>query len=101
MVSNPEAEVGQSEYAPLLSPSIRAVYSHTEPTETSSEKPSQLLIITLILLYVVSLDLGYELILPAQTRVFEAIYCRQYYEKHDPSLIRSDGRDEVDEKWCK
>lgn len=57
--------------------------------------------VVLLLLYVVLLDLGYELIMPAQTRVLESIYCEQYYREHDPSLIGSDGKDGVDEKYCK
>ncbi|KAK0653248.1 hypothetical protein DIS24_g6213 [Lasiodiplodia hormozganensis] len=35
---------------------------------------------------------------PALTRIYEAIYCRQYFAEHDPSLI---GRDNVPEKFCK
>jgi hypothetical protein len=70
-------------------------------TGTSRRTPSRTFVVVLLLLYVVFLDLGYELIQPAQTRVLESIFCRQYYEQHDPSLIGSDGRDGVDEKWCK
>ncbi|KAH0595474.1 hypothetical protein MHUMG1_06649 [Metarhizium humberi] len=71
-----------SETSPLLSP----VKSHQdEPTRIKREKA----------------QLGFYLMDPAQTRIFERIYCREYYEKHDPSLIGSDGRGGVDEKWCK
>ena len=98
-LSEPEHE--PSEDAPLLSPSSRTDDPQIESTEASRQRPSQLRILTILLLYVIFLDLGYELILPAQTRVFEAIYCKDYYKKHEPDLIGSDGGDGVDEKWCK
>lgn len=41
------------------------------------------------------------MIAPALTRVFESIYCRQYYETHDPSKIGGDGRGGVEEGLCK
>ena len=95
------AEHGLPEDAPLLSPSLHIIGSHTEPTEALRERPSQLRILTILFLYVLVLNFGFELILPAQTRVFEAIYCKAYYEKHEPGLIGSDGGDGIDEKWCK
>ena len=102
MVSNSGIEHVSPEQTPLLFSSVRAaVDSQAISTKSSRQKPSQLLIIILVLLYVVFLDLGYELIVVANTRVFEAIYCREYYELHDPSLVGSDGRDMIDEKWCK
>lgn len=101
MATLSEAEHGLPEDAPLLSPFIRTVDSHTELTEASRQRPSQLRILTILLLYVLFLNLGYELILPAQTRVFEAVYCKEYYKKHEPGLIGSDGGDGIDEKWCK
>lgn len=90
-----------SETSPLLSPSAAPVHSETQSSQFTPKKPSRARIIILLLLYLVFLDLGYELIVPAQTRVFEQVYCRLYYEEHDPSLIGSDGKDGVDEKWCK
>ncbi|KAL1617925.1 hypothetical protein SLS56_010765 [Neofusicoccum ribis] len=39
--------------------------------------------------------------LPAFTRIYESIYCRQYYAEHDPSLIGRDGGDGVPEEFCK
>jgi hypothetical protein len=54
-----------------------------------------------MLLYIITLTGGDELIQPAQTRVFESIYCRAYYAEHDPSLIGTDGGDGVAEKYCK
>lgn len=87
-----------SETSPLLSP----VKSHQdEPTRIKREKARPAVIVLLLLLYTTFQDLGFYLMEPAQTRIFERIYCREYYEKHDPSLIGSDGRGGVDEKWCK
>ncbi|EKG21779.1 Major facilitator superfamily domain general substrate transporter [Macrophomina phaseolina MS6] len=38
---------------------------------------------------------------PALTRIYESIYCRQYYEQHDQSMIGRDGGDDVPEELCK
>ncbi|KAF2434683.1 MFS general substrate transporter [Tothia fuscella] len=95
------------ETTPLLSPSSDETpvsttrHPRNEAAEATPGKSSHILVLTLLLLYVIFLDLGYELIVPAQTRIFESIYCKEYYQKHDPSLIGSDGNDGVDEKWCK
>ncbi|KID85821.1 MFS transporter [Metarhizium guizhouense ARSEF 977] len=87
-----------SERSPLLSP----VKSHQdEPRQIKREKAHPAVIVLLLLLYTIFLDLGFYLMDPAQTRILERIYCREYYEKHDPSLIGSDGRGGVGEKWCK
>lgn len=87
-----------SEISPLLSP----VKSHqNEPARIKCEKAHPAVIVLLLLLYTIFLDLGFYLMDPAQTRILERIYCREYYEKHDPSLIGSDGRGGVDDKWCK
>jgi hypothetical protein len=64
-------------------------------------KPSPTFIITLVIVIIIFLGFGDELIQPAQTRVFESIFCRQYYLKHDPSMIGSDGGDGVKESACK
>jgi hypothetical protein len=92
MASEPEIPV---EAVPLLPP--------TSPTtsRSSKSKATPLFIITLVILVILALECGDELIGPAQTRVLESIYCRQYYEAHDPSLIGSDGGDGVAEKFCK
>ena len=99
MASYSEAEHGPPEEdAPLLS----TADSHIRPTtEASRERPSQFRILVTLLLHLLFLDFGYELIEPAQTRVFESIYCKEYYRNHEPGLIGSDGGDGVDEKWCK
>lgn len=38
---------------------------------------------------------------PALTRIYESIYCRQYYADNDPSMIGRDGDDGVPEEFCK
>lgn len=84
-----------SEATPLLQP----------PTSPSpilrAKKASPFFIVTIAILWVLIIEFGDELINPAQTRVFESIYCQLYYREHDPGLIGSDGRGGVDEKWCK
>lgn len=71
-------------------------------------------ILILVAFFILAIGLGDELIQPAQTRIFEAIICRKFYDEHDPSVI-SPGEhngwwdDEsrrgvllgVQEKWCK
>jgi len=92
----------QSEQTALISPDSDAALSYNSASQTHSQSTSrQRRVIILLLLYVVFLDLGYELIVPAQTRVFEQIYCRLYYEKHDPGLIGDHGNGQIDEKLCK
>lgn len=49
--------------------------------------------------FILFIGVGDELIQPAQTRVIESIYCRQYYDKVDPGLIGRDGS--VEERYCK
>jgi hypothetical protein len=56
---------------------------------------------TILVLILFTLEFGDELIQPGQLRTFESIYCRRYYETHDPSKIGSDGGDGVNEKYCK
>ncbi len=96
----PSSRDTTTETTSLLSSSGPVDYE-IEPTQVPQKRPSQTLIIALLQLYLVFLDLGYELIVPAQTRVFETIYCKQYYEKHNTSSIDSDGANGIDEKWCK
>jgi hypothetical protein len=85
-----------TENTPLIRPS-----TSTSPSSSSESKASPTFIITLIIFIIITLGCGDELIGPAQTRVYESIYCRRYYEIHDPSFIGSDGGDGVAEKFCK
>src|SRR5690348_15781121 len=82
---------------PLLSPPVAL----TSDDQIPQRRKSPTVIVVILLLYLVFLDLGYELIQPAQTRVLEAIFCRQYYEQLDPRLVGRDGKGGVDETWCK
>lgn len=75
--------------------------SEADNIELLCKKPSTLVIIAILLIYFLLLNFSDEIIVPAQMRVFESIYCKIYYEKHDPSLIGSDGGNGVAEKWCK
>ncbi|KAI0878294.1 major facilitator superfamily domain-containing protein [Hypoxylon argillaceum] len=93
--------MSSSQTSPLLALRGSPEHPTSRRIETPRHEHSRSLVIALILLYIGFLDLPYELITPAQTRVFEQIYCKLYYREHDPSLIGSDGRDGVLEKWCK
>lgn len=85
-----------SENSPLLaSPPIPG---SPTPVITPAITKSSTRTVVLLLLYLGLLDLGYELITPAQTRVLEQIYCKSYYSVHDPGRIGTGG---VDEKLCK
>jgi hypothetical protein len=84
-----------TEASSLLTPG-----SSNEPARPPQKKTSKTLIIGLLPMYVFFLDLKYELIVPAQTRVIEKIYCRQYYERHGPGQAGGKGRHGIDEKWC-
>ncbi|KAK8103456.1 uncharacterized protein PG998_010489 [Apiospora kogelbergensis] len=92
-----------SESSPLLSSEITPTSIASPDTENCSSrpvKPPWARIVVLLLLFLVFLDLGYELITPAQTRVFEQILCSLYY-RSDPDPVKSGGRDGAEEKWCK
>lgn len=97
--------------APLLPSHVPDEATPLLPSPIELEQPdktiprpkiaSPLFIITVAILWVLIIEFGDELISPAQTRVFESIYCQLYYKDHDPGLIGSDGRGGVDKKWCK
>ncbi|TLD32085.1 MFS transporter [Venturia nashicola] len=72
-----------------------------DKTVVRQKKPSPLFITTVAILWVLIIEFGDELINPAQTRVFESIYCQLYYKDHDPSVIGNEGHGGIAEKWCK
>lgn len=72
-----------------------------DKNDPRSKKASPFFITTIAILWVLIIEFGDELINPAQTRVFESIYCQLYYRDHDPSVIGSDGHGGVAERWCK
>ncbi|OJD16223.1 hypothetical protein AJ78_03603 [Emergomyces pasteurianus Ep9510] len=61
------------------------------------EKPA--IIIFLCVLSVFTVDFGSYLALAPQTRIYEAIACRNYYEKHDPGRYRL--LEDIPEAACK
>lgn len=86
--------------APSITSSSSSSYS-LEPGLSLPIKPrkSATYIIAFVIAFILFIGVGDELIQPAQTRVIESIYCRQYYDKVDPGLIGGDGW--VEEKYCK
>ncbi|KAF5973493.1 major facilitator superfamily transporter [Fusarium bulbicola] len=84
------------EASPLISSTIQQ-----SATPEVHRAPSRRRTILFLLLYLVFLDLGYELIMPAQTQVLERIYCRIYYEDHDYGLHGGDANGGIDERLCK
>lgn len=101
-----------AEETPLLSSSTSSTRKASSTTSSSSSyslepglslpiepRKSATYIIAFIIAFILFIGVGDELIQPAQTRVMESIYCRQYYEKVDPGIIGGDGW--VEEKYCK
>ncbi|KAF5632992.1 major facilitator superfamily transporter [Fusarium sp. NRRL 25303] len=88
--------MASSEASPLIDPAVQQPATPNAPVITSRRRT-----ILLLLLYLVFLDLGYELIVPAQTRVLERIYCRLYYEDHASGLDSGDMNGGIDERLCK
>ena len=50
-------------------------------------------------LVVVLVTIANQLVIPSLNRLLEANVCRDYYEKHDPSVIGPGG--DIDESLCK
>jgi MFS family permease len=44
-------------------------------------------------------NISFQILLPAQVRIFEQIFCQQYFQQHDPSQIPSTGI--IPEDQCK
>ncbi|KAF2431969.1 MFS general substrate transporter [Tothia fuscella] len=89
-----DTEPRPSEESLLLT---RNEYNNTGANKQASTR----FILTLLILIILSLEFGDEVINPALTRVEESIYCRRYYDIHDPSQIGSDGHDGIKEALCK
>jgi hypothetical protein len=84
------------EHSPLISPDR----SPTERVERSSKKPTPWLSLALYLLGLIAIiDVGFYLLEPPKTRMYEAKICFRHYQKYDPSKIKQDGT--VDESLCK
>jgi len=83
---------------PLLGPSSDDENGAEIETPRTKGRRSEFFIISTLALIIFFLETGDELIQPAQTRVLESIYCRQYYTAHDPSLTFPAG---IPESECK
>jgi hypothetical protein len=84
---------GASETEPLLS-------SSSERVDIATASPfSSTWIIVIVCLILITLGGGDQLMTAPETRLFEAIICRTYYESHDPGSIGRDGW--VPELLCK
>lgn len=112
-----DIEPVSSERTPLLrssSPSKAALRADEREIAAPAVKPirKNAILITLAA-FILTLCLGDELIGPAQTRVIEAVVCRHFYDRHDPSVILR-GHDSwwddqskhgvllgISERWCK
>ncbi|KAL1647328.1 hypothetical protein SLS58_002656 [Diplodia intermedia] len=94
--TTPTAE--DNEQSPLLP-------QHPAPSASKAaqgrSKWSPAAISYLFLLVIIAGVAGDAVSTPALTRIYESIYCRQYFAEHDPSLIGRDGGDNVPEKLCK
>lgn len=88
--------MASSEASPLIESVVQQSATPNAPVITFRRRT-----ILLLLLYLVFLDLGYELIVPAQTRVLERMYCRLYYEDHDSVIYSGDTNGGIDERLCK
>ncbi len=78
--------------SPLLSPTSNGANRKNE-----SQSYSRLLI--KIYVIVLCVNLGVQMLVPAQTQIFESIYCSQWYEKHPTAGVPS-GSD-IPESYCK
>ena len=86
-------EVEMSETSPLLStpstrPSPKADHAEQHRTRTY--------VVALVLLN--AINLGDLVLGPATARIYESVYCRNWYREHDPSLVGPGG---VEEMYCK
>ncbi|KAF1991443.1 MFS general substrate transporter [Aulographum hederae CBS 113979] len=105
------ADTSSTERTPLLPPSPSSDDTPSRPSTPGPSTPaspsktpftrSPAFVTTLLFIFIAVASAGDFLTQPAQTRVFESIYCREYYLAHDPSLIGGDGREGVAEKFCK
>lgn len=70
------------------------------PSATQRKASSLRLNVTIIiLLLILTTNFPYHLQVLPRFRIWEIIYCRKYYQEHDPSLIGPGGV--VEERYCK
>lgn len=98
---NVDFQVGVTEDTPLLKSPAPSTH---EPIHRISHRWIVLILITMLTL----LEFGDQLMDAPLTRVYESIYCYEYWEEHDPSKLLT-GRmsagpgalQGIDEKLCK
>jgi Major Facilitator Superfamily len=71
-----------------------------EPTPAPSSKSQELVLIYVQLFTVLFLvNIAFQILAPAQIRIYEQIFCDQWYHQHSPDQIPSDGQ--IPERLCK
>lgn len=95
-----------TEQTPLLRSRSPSVGQIVDIVDTKVMSPRTIITITIVILVVV--QMGDQLMEPSFTRVFESIYCYNYWEVEDPSKILLSRANVgpgaiggVDEQWCK
>ncbi|KAG8533886.1 uncharacterized protein KY384_001627, partial [Bacidia gigantensis] len=66
-----------------------------------SEKPGFLRTIVLCTLLILIADIGGSMLVAPDVRVLELSLCRQYYKRHDPTVIGPPPFALVEERLCK
>ncbi|TKA57570.1 hypothetical protein B0A49_10577 [Cryomyces minteri] len=108
------ANSDQDERSPLLRsppPSIDEIAdtNATAKTESTEQQWRYQTVVLLMILTVLILGCGDEMIQSPQTRIFESIFCRQYYDSHssfpsastDRGPVERDGQGWPLERFCK
>jgi hypothetical protein len=81
------------EYSPLLSTPVSITPPKTDHAQQSRRR-TYIVAFTLL----ICLNLSVIIFEPALARIFESVYCRAWYQEHDPALIGPGG---VEEAHCK
>ncbi len=92
-LGNSPTKIEMDETVPLLSTATSP--ASTKPGQTQQHR-TRTYLVTLSLL--VALNLGDVVLGPATARIYESVYCHEWYRNHDPSLIGPGG---VEESNCK
>ncbi|PGH01064.1 hypothetical protein AJ79_08033 [Helicocarpus griseus UAMH5409] len=72
-----------------------------EPYRRKSTRERPLIFVLLCVLIVFCIDFGSNLTLAPQTRIYESIACRNYYEKHEPDRSQLWKGEDIPEEECK
>ena len=91
---HPSARHDANETSPLLSNPTQNQYPKLRTAKTLHRK-----VILLMLLIILAVDVPSYLQSIPRVRLYEIVYCRQYYQEVDPGLIGPGGV--VDEALCK